>query len=167
MKRALRTTVAALALLPSMAAAATDFELVNLRSDGTPGLYSDGSQQPAITPDGRYVVFVASAPDLVTPAANGFQVFLRDRVANTMELVSASTAGAVGNAASSVPSISADGCRVVFTSFSSNLVPGDANGLQDVFLRNRCVSPATTTLVSATPGGLAGDAASFDGRISG
>jgi Tol biopolymer transport system component len=168
MKRIASAASMACALLYFPIANATDFDLVSLRGDGTPpSVYSDGSEQPAITPDGRYVVFVGSSPDLVTPGATGLQVYLRDRLLNTTEIVSVSNAGVSGNSSSSLPSISDDGCRVVFNSYSSNLVAGDANGLPDVFLRNRCTSPATTTLVSQTAGGVAGNAASSEGRISG
>ena len=167
MKRIVSAASMACALLAGPIANATDFELVSLRGDGTPPtVYTDGSNQPAITPDGRYVVFVADATNLVSPSVSGLQVYLHDRTTGTTELVSVGTAGAGGNSSSSVPTISDDGCRVVFTSYASNLVAGDTNGLQDVFVRNRCTAPATTALVSASPGGTPGNGASIDGRIS-
>jgi hypothetical protein len=62
MNRIARHAAATLALLGAPVAAAATFELASLRSDGTPpSVYSDGSDPPAITPDGRYVVFAASA----------------------------------------------------------------------------------------------------------
>src|SRR5262249_54250289 len=48
-------------------------------------------------------------------------------------------------------SISADGNLVAFTSFATNLVPGDTNGLNDVFVRN--VALGTTTRVNVTSAG--------------
>ena len=168
MKRPLILHVISSALLAALPALATDFELASLRSDGTPpSVYSDGSEQPAITPDGRFVVFVGTAPDLVTPGAAGRQVYLRDRVLNTTEIVSVSTAGVAGNDGSELPSISDDGCRVAFNSRASNLVAGDTNGLSDVFVRSRCGGTPTTTLASQSTGGVAGNAASSEGRISG
>src|SRR3954468_10530712 len=123
MKRIACVTSMACILLACPIANATDFKLVSLRTDGTPpSNYSDGSNQPAITPDGRYVVFVGDASNLVTPAASGYQVYLRDRTLGTTELVSAGPGGVAGDGSSSLPSISDDGCRVVFTSFASNLV---------------------------------------------
>ncbi len=168
MKRAVTFEMVACILLSSAPAGATDFTLASLRSDDAPpSVYSDGSNQPAITPDGRYVVFVGDSPDLVTPGASGLQVYLRDRVLATTEIVSVGSAGVPGNDSSSLPSISDDGCRVAFNSRASNLVVGDGNGAPDVFVRNRCLSPATTTLVSMSTGGAIGNAASIDGRISG
>jgi Tol biopolymer transport system component len=168
MKRFIRPLLATALLAATIANGATSFSLVSLRSDGTPpSLYTDGSNQPAITPDGRYVVFTSSSDGLVTPSASGYQIYLRDRVAGTMELVSVNTSGGAGNNSSSLPSISDDGCRVVFMSYSSDLVSGDSNGGQDVFLRNRCAQPASTSLVSVSTGGLQASAQSYGARISG
>lgn len=53
------------------------------------------------------------------------------------ELVSVSTAGAAGDDASVLATISADGRFVAFWSFASTLVAGDTNGAADVFVRDR------------------------------
>lgn len=45
--------------------------------------------------------------------------------------------GAQGDGPSGDPSVSGDGRFVAFSSAAANLVPGDENGLQDVFLRDR------------------------------
>jgi Tol biopolymer transport system component len=51
-----------------------------------------------ISPDGNFVAFESAAADLVPADTNGFMVdvFLRDRVAATTDLVSVSTSGAQG-----------------------------------------------------------------------
>ncbi len=51
--------------------------------------------------------------------------------------VSAATDGTPGNNNSFLPAMSASGRFVAFTSVASNLVPGDTNGVEDVFLRDR------------------------------
>jgi hypothetical protein len=51
-------------------------------------------------------------------------------------LVSANTTGLPGDGGSTEVSISADGSLVAFTSFASDLVPGDTNGALDVFVRD-------------------------------
>ncbi|HEV3023150.1 MAG TPA: hypothetical protein VGX76_11815, partial [Pirellulales bacterium] len=48
-------------------------------------------------------------------------------------LVSATPSGVSGNGYSNGPVISADGRFVAFTSYASDLVPGDFNGASDVF----------------------------------
>jgi Tol biopolymer transport system component len=96
-----------------------------------------------ISADGRHVAFDSDAPNLVPDDGNGVRdVFLRDRRTGTTERVSVDSLGgeANGSSSGSAPgsgSISADGRYVAFASLASNLVPGDTNGLQDVFVRDR------------------------------
>jgi hypothetical protein len=45
------------------------------------------------------------------------------------------SSGAQGNGASDLPALSGDGRFVAFSSTATNLVAGDSNGVQDVFLR--------------------------------
>jgi hypothetical protein len=52
----------------------------------------------------------------------------------TTALVSVDSAGNEGNGESFGPSISANGRFVAFTSFASNLVPGDTNGNDHIFV---------------------------------
>lgn len=96
-----------------------------------------GSAQPAISADGRYVTFESGASNLVPGDTNGeLDVFVHDL--QTGETVRASTDGAGGqvNRESREPSISADGRLVGFTSDATNLVPGDTNGVADVFVHD-------------------------------
>ncbi|GGN20251.1 Tol biopolymer transport system component [Actinoplanes campanulatus] len=61
--------------------------------------------------------------------------------------------------------ISNDGRYVAFTSSSSNLVPDDANGTYDVFVRD--LRTGTTNLVSRGIGGQPADGYAADTKISG
>ena len=70
----------------------------------------------------------------------------------------------LGNGVSREPSVSADGRFVVFSSTASNLVANDANGVSDVFLRD--TQSNTTTLISVTTGGAAGNGLSEEPSIS-
>ncbi len=78
--------------------------------------------------------------------------------------VSVDSAGAQGNLNSDYPSISADGRFVAFYSSSSNLVPGDTNGILDTFLRDR--RTGTTERVSVDSNGVQGNFDSFLSSIS-
>jgi hypothetical protein len=69
-----------------------------------------------------------------------------------------------GNGPSSTPSVSQSGRWVVFTSGASNLVPGDVNGLPDVFVHDHVTG--VTELVSVATAGAQGDQPSSDGSIS-
>ena len=137
-----------------------------LVSAGIGGVEGDAdSSAPAIDADGTRIAFVSEATNLVAGAANGLgQVYARDAVSATTELVSASTTGQTGNLASYAPAIDADGSRIAFDSLASNLVAGDTNAARDVFLRD--VSAKTTALVSVSASGVQGDAESRDAAIS-
>lgn len=126
--------------------------------DGTP-IYPPA----AVSADGRYATFVSRATNLVpgqvdvnevTPFS-GMDVFLHDRVAGTLVLVSSSTLSPTraGNKGSSaLVSISADGRYVAFVSRATDLVPGqvDKNEWWDAFVYDRVT--ATTALVSRVAG---------------
>src|SRR5262249_3071422 len=109
-----------------------------LSADATGGPTDAPAFDARISADGRYVVFVSAATDLVPGDTNAqTDIFVRDRSTGATQRVSVSSAGAQANSGSTSPAISADGRYVVFTSFATNLVAGDTNGLTDVFLRDR------------------------------
>ncbi|MFO1008526.1 MAG: hypothetical protein U1F29_00515 [Planctomycetota bacterium] len=90
-----------------------------------------------ITPDGRYVAFGNTAPNVWVPDANGSiaDVLVVDRTTGALRLSSQSDSSAQGNAASVGASISDDGARVAFTSSATNLVASDGSAAPQVFLR--------------------------------
>jgi Tol biopolymer transport system component len=97
-----------------------------------------GSFAPAISADGRFVAFESYATNLVAGAANSrLDVFVRDRVAQVTRRVSVGPGGQQATGGSFAPAISTHGRFVAFRSYASNLVPGDTNGDQDVFVRDR------------------------------
>jgi len=156
--------------LTGNATAETSYEYI---SHSTDGRNTGSGKRTQVTPDGRYVVYVASESALVTPGAPGYQIYLYDRIAKTTELISISNTGAYGNKTSDYPTISDDGCRVVFQSRSENLVSG-AGKSEDVFVRERCTNPKQTRVVSADTQGVPGwaynansPAQSYEARISG
>lgn len=103
-----------------------------------------GSGSPSISADGRYVVFSSLANNLVAGDTNGVEdIFRHDRDTGTTIRLSVDSAGAQGDGISRYPSISADGRYVAFDSIAANLVAGDSNGKEDVFVHD-CVGGATT-----------------------
>ncbi|MGB5962043.1 MAG: DUF4347 domain-containing protein [Coleofasciculaceae cyanobacterium] len=105
--------------------------LVSIATDGTPG----GGSTPSISADGRYVAFESNAGNLVSGDTNlRPDIFVYDTVANTTTRISVDDNGIQGNADSGYSSISADGSRVAFWSNASNLVSGDTNRDNDIFL---------------------------------
>jgi Tol biopolymer transport system component len=92
-----------------------------------------------------------------------------DAKRNVIRRVSVSSRGRQANGSSLGPALSADGRLVAFRSKASNLVPGDTNRAQDVFVRDR--RTGTTTRISIADDGAeangdsGGAAISADGRI--
>lgn len=130
-------------------------ERVSISSDGVEG--NSHSYEPSISGDGRYVVFVSDANNLVPGDTNGApDIFVHDRLTKRTKRVSISWDGQQANSQSRYPSISADGKYITFTSWASNLVPNDTNGLPDVFVvmwQEYPISlPKTGQTVSYAPG---------------
>ncbi len=108
--------------------------LVSANRSGTNG-GNDGSIDPVITSDGRFVVFVSSASDLVASDTNGrSDVFVRDLQRGTTRLVSTNLAGTdSGRGDSGLYSfaISSNGRFVAFVS--------DARDLTATPLTSECI----------------------------
>jgi Tol biopolymer transport system component len=125
-----------------------------------------GASAATISPDGRFVSFGSTSSGVVA-GATGYQVYLRDRVLGTTELVSATDAGVPGNAGSTpslMRGVSDDGRFVTFSSLASNLAAGDVNGASDVYVRDRL--DGTTQLVSVATDGSFPNAPSANEVIS-
>jgi hypothetical protein len=133
-------------------------ERVSVAFDGAQA--DDDSFDPAISADGRFVVFDSPATNLVADDTNGtWDIFIRDRLTGTTERVSVDSAGSQADDDSFDPAVSADGRFVTFDSYASNLVEGDANGAWDVFVRDR--QEETTTRLSVGFDGTEADSDSF------
>src|SRR5262249_40849542 len=116
------------------------------------------SASPALSADGRYVVFHSLATNLVGWDANGAvaDVFRVDRDPDgngifdegnsTTIVVGGNSAGVQGNGSSLRPTVTADGNRIAFDSVSTNLDPIDTSPIGDIFVRD--VNAATTQIIS-------------------
>jgi WD40-like Beta Propeller Repeat len=124
----------------------------------------------AISRDGRYVVFVSMASNLVSGDTNGIlDVFVRDRLLGQTKRVSVASNGAqaTGDQWSNFGglAISADGRFVAYTSNVANLVSGDTNGVEDVFVHD--LQTGTTRRVSVSSNGAQANDSSGSSDISG
>ncbi len=113
----------------------------------------------------RYQAVVADSAEASDETGGGIaKIFLRDTCLGAADCapqifpVSVGLNGADPNGPSSAPSVSADGRFVVFASEANNLVKGDTNGRNDIFLRDTCIGSASTCVpatirLSLDPGG--------------
>ncbi len=138
--------------------------LISVGLGGAPG--DALSDLAGLSASGRYAVFTSSAANLVPDDTNGVaDVFVRDMVAGTTELVSVDSSGGQSNDGSLYGAISDDGNVVTFDSFADNLVEGDTNGNPDVFAHDR--RSGATTRISVTSHGGQGNFGSVASSISG
>ncbi len=140
-------------------------------SVGTGGIEGNGgSGGPDISGDGRFVVFVSASTNLDPGDTHpAWDIYLRDRVTQTTQLISAHLSPPVKpNWGGAEPRISPDGRFVAFSFGEDIIVPGDTNGWGDVFLRD--MSTGLTELISVSSSGVqsneqsATPAMSADGR---
>src|SRR6266536_5956726 len=127
--------------------------LVSVNASGIGG-GNGHSISPALSANGRYVVFESEASNLVpNDTNNASDVFLRDLASGTTTLVSVNSAGTGGgNGPSTSSLISADGRFVNFASTASDLAANDTNRASDVFVRD--LQTGTTTLMSVSANGV-------------
>lgn len=126
---------------------------------------NEGSFTPETTPDGRFVVFESLATKLVPGDTNHQRdVFAHDRKIGDTSRVFVNSAGGEANNFSQAPHVSEDGRFVVFESLASNLVPGDTNGVIDIFVRDR--QTKQTARVSVASDGMQANNASVNPTLS-
>ena len=114
--------------------------------------------------DGRFVAFTSAAP-LLSSDTNGVRdVFVLDRATGEVEIASVASDEGGADDRSAGPAISDTGRYVAFTSFASDLVAGDTNGVSDVFVRD--LVDGTTRRISVASDGSQADGASFGASIS-
>lgn len=94
-------------------------------------MFSDGA---------RYLCFESTNSDLVPGDTNSVvDIFVHDRLTKATVRVNLSAAGQQANGLLNLDGfLLGDGSRVLFSSLATNLVPGDTNGLMDVFERTNC-----------------------------
>jgi hypothetical protein len=116
----------------------------------------------ALSTGAHYMAFYSGSTNFVTGDSNRkYDVFVRvatgdPRSVERYELISKSTAGELGNGDSDdsycdrAIAMTPDGRYVAYVSAASNLVAGDTNGCEDVFIRDRLSN--TTEIVAQKTG---------------
>lgn len=110
-------------------------ELVSVSSTSvqgdSPSIFFD------LSSDGRFVVFTSAATNLVTEDTNGAEnVFFRDRIETSTDIIANLSINDPPALASSQPSVSANGRFIAFQSLVT-LTPDDNNAIEDIFVYDR------------------------------
>jgi hypothetical protein len=129
--------VASAAVVARAATPAPRTTRVSVDSSGTQA--GGASALPALPSNGRFVAFWSRASKLVPDDTNGeADAFVHDLRTGVTPRVTLGSDGAQATGGTSHgPSVSANGALVAFTSFATNLVPGDTNGTSDTVVRTR------------------------------
>lgn len=121
--------------------------LVSIDLAGTGGGDAD-SLPTGLSTNGQFILFESTADNLAPGTSKNINnVFVRDLVNSNTILVSVNTNGVGGNGSSSSEVMTPDGRYVAFSSVATDLVPGDTNGIADVFVRD--LQAGTTRCASA------------------
>jgi Tol biopolymer transport system component len=108
-------------------------ERVSVSSHGLQG--NSASLRPSISHDASTLAFASRAKNLVPDDTSYRQdIFVRDLESKTTRRINLGPDGEEANGYSDNPQISGNGRFVVYNSMASNLVSGDTNGFQDIFL---------------------------------
>jgi Tol biopolymer transport system component len=106
------------------------------------------SDYPALSSDGTMVAFQSDASNLVANDGNGVTDVFAWTAGSGVRRISMAPDGTEANGPSSWPAVSADGLAFAFASAASNLVPGDTNGLTDIYV----AGPETDRLARVSVG---------------
>ena len=134
-------------------------------SISTSGQQTETSSDSAgVSRDGRYVVFLSQARNLVPGDTNDTtDVFLRDRLKRTTKRLSQRADGTDSEYPSSGAAISANGRYIVFSAYGW-LVPEDTNDTDDTYLYDRVAN--SLERVSLAFDGAQGNGSSGSGGVS-
>ncbi len=120
-------------------------------SDSAGVLGNSFSLGPYISSNGKFVAFWSAATNLVTGDTNvAPDTFVKRLSTGATTRVSVTSNGAQADSGSADPSITRDGRFVVFESDATNLVAGDTNGTDDVFLHDAHTGKTTRISVSSS-----------------
>ncbi|MFN8018437.1 MAG: DUF4214 domain-containing protein [Acidimicrobiales bacterium] len=127
------------------------------------------STTPTMSDDGRFVLFMSDANNLIPGDDKGFaDVFLRDRYENTTRRISTGISGALLNTPVAGASLSGDGTTTAYYTSANNVVAGDGGSDLDVFVVDNFGGDTTAASVNSSEqfgtGTSDNPVLSYDGR---
>jgi Ca2+-binding RTX toxin-like protein len=142
----------------------TDFNIVSTSASGAQG--NSASVNPSASADGTKIAFRSFASNLVPGDTNQVaDLFVKNTVTGQIIRANTSSSGAQSNVSPEEFSyLSDDGSRVGFVSSASDLVPGDTNGIQDVFVKD--LASGKTMRVNTAADGTQANEVTYDVSLS-
>ncbi len=138
---------------------------IKAASTNSSGELAGNSVDPFLSADGRYVVFLSTAANLVDGDTNGSRdVFIKDLQTDETKRLSTDSNGNETSGGCYDCILSADGRYVAFHSLAGDLVPGDTNGSYDAFLKD--VQTGEILRLSTDAASVQGNAASLSPVLS-
>jgi Tol biopolymer transport system component len=137
-------------------------KLVSVKSNGNPA--NGNSFYGVSSNNGRFIAFESEATNLVAGDSSSRDVFVHNRKTGKTRRVSGRPNGNEGDGSSERPDISPSGRFVVFDSEAEDLVPGDGNNFEDIFVHDR--RTGNTRLLSRASNGDQADDSSHEPAIS-
>ena len=142
-------------------------ELVSLTDDDK--VVAGDSTTPTMSDDGRFVLFLSNADNLIPGDNKGFtDAFLRDRYEDTTRRISKGIGGALLNTAVSGASLSGDGTTTAYYTSANNVVANDGGTDLDVFVVENFGGDTTAASVNSSEqfgtGSSDNPTLSYDGR---
>jgi Tol biopolymer transport system component len=132
---------------------------------------SDGNEtdgdayQPLLSANGRFVAFGSEATDLVPGDTNArYDIFVHDMRTGSTVRVSVDSDGNQQTSSGETHAFSSNGRFVAFSTNAANLVPGDTNGQDDIFVHD--MKTRRTTRVSTSTAGAEADGPCYGPSIS-
>lgn len=111
---------------------------------------------PVLSEDGNRLAFSTFWPLLASDTNNLWDIYVYDHAASSLQRVSLTSTGGERNqgtesaSRSVAPAISGNGRYVAYATTASNVVPGDTNGMQDVFVTDTQTGAVTRASVSSS-----------------
>ena len=125
-------------------------KLISVNASGVP----QEAGNPVLSEDGSRLAFSTFWPLLASDTNNLWDIYVYDHGAGSLQRVSLTSTGGERNqgtesaSRSVAPAISGNGRYVAYATTASNVVPGDTNGAQDVFVTDTQTGEVTRASVS-------------------
>jgi hypothetical protein len=128
-----------------------DITLASTSDEGVIGNNGSGGPVVSLSADGTKVAFASGATNLDPQDTDETgDLYVKDLVTGDITLVSTSDEGVKGNDTSELPILSADGTRVGFTSYATNLDPVDTDSEPDAYVKDLVTGDLVLASVSKT-----------------